>query len=141
MEETRGYNEGGKPWLRLRGMETGGSCSVSPPDSARKRKSVYYRYAVSITTQAITRLQNPHELSRALGILTDGLRNSWQNSEDMEQLRGFPSAFPCLRARPECIAGGYDILGHLLRSKANLINMTGFETLFEFLGLNFRSTE
>ena len=31
--------------------------------------------------------QNPHEVSRALGVLTDGLRNSWQNSEDMEQMR------------------------------------------------------
>lgn len=66
---------------------------------------------------------NSHELSRALGVLTDGLRNSWQNSEDMEQLRG------------------YDILNHLLRSKAHLINMSGFETLFEFFGLNFRSTD
>lgn len=86
-------------------------------------------------------LQNPHELSRALGILTDGLRNSWQLSEDMEQLRGFLFIFLCLRARLKCDPGGYDILNHLLRSKANLINMTGFETLFEFLGLNFRSTE
>ncbi|OBZ78370.1 Beige 1 [Grifola frondosa] len=66
---------------------------------------------------------NPHELSRALGILTDGLRNSWQNSEDMERLRG------------------YDILADLLRSKSQLINMTGFETLFEFLGMNFRSPD
>ena len=31
--------------------------------------------------------QTPHELSRTLGILTDGLRNSWQNSEDMERMR------------------------------------------------------
>jgi len=31
--------------------------------------------------------QMPHELSRALGILTDGLRHSWQNSEDMERMR------------------------------------------------------
>ena len=47
----------------------------------------------------------------------------------------------CLRALAEYVVGGYDILNHLLRSKAQLINMTGFETLFEFLGLNFRSTE
>ena len=45
------------------------------------------------------------------------------------------------RALFECIVGGYDVLDHLLRSKAHLINMTGFETLFEFLGLNFRSPE
>lgn len=32
-------------------------------------------------------LQNSHELSRALGILSDGLRNNWQNSEDMERMR------------------------------------------------------
>lgn len=67
--------------------------------------------------------QNPHELSRALGVLTDGLRTSWQNSEDMERLRG------------------YDILANILRSKSQLINITGFETLFEFLGMNFRSPE
>jgi hypothetical protein len=76
-----------------------------------------------------------------LGILTDGLRNSWQNSEDMEQLRECPFTFLHSRALLEYIAGGYDVLNHLLRSKAYLINMTGFETLFEFLGLNFRSTE
>ncbi|EMD36591.1 hypothetical protein CERSUDRAFT_115625 [Gelatoporia subvermispora B] len=63
---------------------------------------------------------NPHEVSRSLGILTDGLRNSWQNSEDMERFRG------------------YDILAECLRNKSSLINMTGYETLFEFLGLDFR---
>ncbi|KDR79337.1 hypothetical protein GALMADRAFT_223566 [Galerina marginata CBS 339.88] len=65
----------------------------------------------------------PHELSRTLGILTDGLKNSWQNSEDMERLRG------------------YEILGDILRNKARLINLTAFETLFEFLGINFNITE
>ncbi|PPQ75051.1 hypothetical protein CVT24_010464 [Panaeolus cyanescens] len=64
-----------------------------------------------------------HELSRTLGILTDGLKNSWQNSEDMERLRG------------------YEILGDILRSKATLINLTTFETLFEFLGINFNIPE
>jgi hypothetical protein len=58
-----------------------------------------------------------------LGILTDGLRSSWKNSEDMERLRGF------------------EILADILRSKHRLVNMTGFETLFEFLGFNFRSPE
>ncbi|KAG5335279.1 hypothetical protein C0989_001571 [Termitomyces sp. Mn162] len=61
-----------------------------------------------------------HEVSRALGVLSDGLRNSWQNSEDMEKLRG------------------YEVLADILRSKAQLINVTGFETVFEFLGMNFR---
>ncbi|KAL4252230.1 hypothetical protein ABKN59_005526 [Abortiporus biennis] len=67
--------------------------------------------------------QSTHEVSRALSILTGGLKNSWQNSEDMEQLRG------------------YEILTHLLRNKSHLVNMTGFEILFEFLGLNFRTPE
>lgn len=39
------------------------------------------------------------------------------------------------------ILGGYDILANILRGKSQLINMTGFETVFEFLGLNFRSPE
>lgn len=37
--------------------------------------------------------------------------------------------------------GGYDILAHLLRTKVEFINLTGFETLFEFIGINFRSPE
>jgi hypothetical protein len=56
-------------------------------------------------------------------VLVDGLRNSWQNSEDMERLRG------------------YEILASVLRPKAQMVNMTGFETIFEFLGFNFRSPE
>ena len=38
-------------------------------------------------------------------------------------------------------AEGYDILAEILRKKCQLINMTGFETLFEFLGMNFKSPE
>ena len=37
--------------------------------------------------------------------------------------------------------GGYEILADILRGKSQMINITGFETLFEFLGLNFRSPE
>lgn len=37
--------------------------------------------------------------------------------------------------------GGYEILANILRGKSQMINVTGFETLFEFLGLNFRSPE
>ncbi|KAF9006328.1 hypothetical protein BDZ89DRAFT_1144797 [Hymenopellis radicata] len=64
-----------------------------------------------------------HEISRTLSILTDCIRNSWENSEDMERLRG------------------YEILTDILRSKAQMINMTSFETLFESIGLNFRTPE
>ncbi|KAI0049337.1 beach-domain-containing protein [Auriscalpium vulgare] len=66
---------------------------------------------------------SPHELSRTLGILTDGLKNNWQNSEDMERIRG------------------YEILASILRTKSEIINMTSFETLFEFLGMNFRTPD
>lgn len=38
-------------------------------------------------------------------------------------------------------SGGYELLSEMLRSKAQLINMTTFETLFEFLGVNFSSPE
>ncbi|KAI9451783.1 beach-domain-containing protein [Russula earlei] len=67
--------------------------------------------------------QTSHELSRTLGILTDGLRNSWQNSEDMERMRG------------------YEILSEILRNKSELINMTSYETLFEFFGVNFKTPD
>jgi hypothetical protein len=45
----------------------------------------------------------------------------------------------CLKA--DCSAGGYELLAEMLRSKAQIINMTAFETLFEFLGVNFTSPE
>ncbi|KAI0079797.1 beach-domain-containing protein [Panus rudis PR-1116 ss-1] len=65
----------------------------------------------------------PHELSRTLSILAGGLKNSWQNSEDMERIRG------------------YEIIAGILRAKPHLINITGFETIFEFLGLNFKNPD
>ncbi|KAI0360774.1 beach-domain-containing protein [Trametes cingulata] len=77
----------------------------------------------AVSLRLVQLANNPHEVSRALGVLTDGLRNSWQNSEDMERLRG------------------YDILADILRKKCHHINMTGFETLFEFLGMNFKSPD
>jgi hypothetical protein len=78
-----------------------------------------------------------------LGVLTDGLKNSWQNSEDMERLR--ESISPCGTQIHLIVvimgAGGYEILADILRGKSQMINISGFETLFEFLGLNFRSPE
>ncbi|KAG2135261.1 hypothetical protein DEU56DRAFT_888131 [Suillus clintonianus] len=67
--------------------------------------------------------QTPHELSKALNVFSDCLRNSWQNSYDMESLHG------------------YDVLASTLKARSHLINMTSFEILFEFLGLNFRSPD
>ncbi|KAH9006451.1 beach-domain-containing protein [Lactarius hatsudake] len=78
---------------------------------------------VSVPLRLIQLARTPHELSRTLGILTDGLRNSWQNSEDMERMRG------------------YEILSDILRNKSELINMTSYETLFEFLGMNFKTPD
>ncbi|RDB25611.1 Beige 1 [Hypsizygus marmoreus] len=69
----------------------------------------------AVALRLVQGANTPHEISRALGVLTDGLRNSWQNSEDMERLRG------------------YEILADTLRGKSQMINITGFETLFEFL--------
>ncbi|KAG6831011.1 hypothetical protein H0H92_013198 [Tricholoma furcatifolium] len=74
----------------------------------------------AVALRLVQAANTQHEVSRALGVFADGLKNSWQNSEDMERLRG------------------YEILADILRSKAHLINVTGFETLFEFLGMNFR---
>ncbi|KAF9531325.1 hypothetical protein CPB83DRAFT_848844 [Crepidotus variabilis] len=78
---------------------------------------------VAVGLRLVELAETPHELSRTLAILTDALKNSWQNSEDMERLRG------------------YDILAAILHRKAGLINLTSYETLFEFLGLNFNAPE
>lgn len=71
----------------------------------------------------------------------DGLRNSWQNSEDMERLREFfflVSFLPRLRGS---MLGGYEILADILRKKSHHINLTSYEILFEFLGINARTPE
>lgn len=77
----------------------------------------------AVALQLVQAARTPHELSRALGVLCDGLKNNWQNSEDMERLRG------------------YEILADILRAKGQMINISSFEVLFEFLGLSFRSPE
>ncbi|KAK7442741.1 Beige protein-like 1 [Stygiomarasmius scandens] len=78
---------------------------------------------ISVALRLVQVANTAHEVSRALSVLTDGLKNNWQNSEDMERLRG------------------YEILADILRAKSSLINMTSFETIFEFLGINFRSPD
>lgn len=37
--------------------------------------------------------------------------------------------------------GGYEILADMLRGKGQHINLTSFETLFEFIGINPRTPE
>ncbi|KIJ42154.1 hypothetical protein M422DRAFT_209006 [Sphaerobolus stellatus SS14] len=64
-----------------------------------------------------------HELNNALGIFADAIKTSWQNSEDIERIRG------------------YEILAGILRAKSRLINLAAFQTLFEFLGLDFKTPE
>jgi hypothetical protein len=61
----------------------------------------------------------------------------------MERLRtSFPSLLGLtVRADLLSFVGGYEILAGILRGKAQAINLTAFETLFEFLGLNFGSPE
>ncbi|KXN83156.1 hypothetical protein AN958_01769 [Leucoagaricus sp. SymC.cos] len=77
----------------------------------------------SVSLRLVQLAQSPHEISRTLCILVDSLRNSWQNSEDMERLRG------------------YEILADMLRRKSQHINLTSYEILFEFLGINPRNPE
>ncbi|GJJ12773.1 hypothetical protein Clacol_007018 [Clathrus columnatus] len=65
----------------------------------------------------------PRTLCSALTILSEALKTSWLNSEDMERIRG------------------YEILAGILRSKSQLIHMPAFEILFEFFGLDFKKPE
>ncbi|KAH7890525.1 hypothetical protein F5I97DRAFT_1922982 [Phlebopus sp. FC_14] len=76
-----------------------------------------------LVLRLVSLAETPHELSRAMTIFCDALRNSWQNSEDMERI------------------SGYDALSSILWQKSRLINITSFEILFEFLGLSFRSPD
>ncbi|KAF7982777.1 hypothetical protein HWV62_26692 [Athelia sp. TMB] len=97
--------------------------NIVTTDAACLDTSVWKIGGVAICLKLVQLAHTSHELSRTLAILTDGLRNNWQNSEDMERIRG------------------YDILANILRGKCNLINLSSFEILFELLGVNFRTPE
>ena len=55
-----------------------------------------------------------------MSILADGIRTSWQNSEDMERIYG------------------YEILNMTFRKKTTIVDVECFNGLFEFLGLDFQ---
>jgi hypothetical protein len=38
-------------------------------------------------------------------------------------------------------SGGYEILADMLRKKSQYINLTSYEIMFEFLGINARTPE
>jgi hypothetical protein len=67
--------------------------------------------------------QNSHDLANALSVLAEGIRTSWQNSEDMERIHG------------------YEILNMTLRNKNAIVDVECFNVLFEFLGLDFSAPE
>lgn len=75
----------------------------------------------------------------SLSILTDELKFSWKYLEDMERIHEY--WIYLLTMIFHFGTGGCDILGAMIQSKVDLINMTSFETLFEFFGLRFRSPE
>ncbi|KAF8584664.1 beach-domain-containing protein [Ramaria rubella] len=77
----------------------------------------------AVLLRIIELANNPHDLHNTVAIFADALRTSWQNSEDVERIRG------------------YEILAGILRAKSQLINMATFEVLFEFLGLDFSTPE
>ncbi|KAH7869966.1 uncharacterized protein C8R40DRAFT_1176079 [Lentinula edodes] len=83
-----------------------------------ERRTIYqlfytlWRLGGAAVALRLVQAKTPHELSRALGVVTDGMKNS-----------------------------SYDILADTLRSKADMINMISSETVFEFFGLNSRSPE
>ncbi|KAG8936117.1 hypothetical protein FRC02_004435 [Tulasnella sp. 418] len=60
------------------------------------------------------------DMSRSLSMLSDAIRTSWRNSEDMERI------------------GGYEILMSILRPKALLLQEEGYEALLSLLGIDFR---
>jgi hypothetical protein len=93
----------------------------------------------AVLLRLIALTQTSHELSRALSVFADCLRNCWQNSDDMERLREYKMCELVIVVN--FFLDGYDILASMLRARSHLINMTSFETLFEFLGLNFRTPE
>ncbi|KAH7092832.1 beach-domain-containing protein [Auriculariales sp. MPI-PUGE-AT-0066] len=75
----------------------------------------------AVTLRLVELAESPQDLCNTLSILCDGLRTSWQNSEDMERM------------------SGYEILAAILRDKAQMINMSSYRVLMEFAGIDFGS--
>ncbi|KZV83556.1 beach-domain-containing protein [Exidia glandulosa HHB12029] len=75
----------------------------------------------AVTLRLVELAETPQDLCTTLSILCDGLRTSWQNSEDMERM------------------SGYEILASILRQKAQMLNMAGYRVIMEFVGIDFNN--
>ncbi|KAG8759860.1 hypothetical protein FRC14_004821 [Serendipita sp. 396] len=85
--------------------------------------SVWKIGGAAIPLRLVEMSQNSHDLANSLAVLFDGLRTSWQNSEDMERIHG------------------YEILSLALRSKISIIDIYTFNVVFDFLGVDLSRPE
>ncbi|KAJ1300253.1 hypothetical protein OPQ81_005082 [Rhizoctonia solani] len=104
----------GAGWASVRGDVV--KCEVVGTDEALRRVG-----GAAVGLGFVQRAETTEMLHESVCVLLNAVRTNWRVLEDMESL------------------SGYEVLAHLLYEKAGLISVDIFNSLFEFLGLDFKT--
>ncbi|KAJ1299892.1 hypothetical protein OPQ81_005012 [Rhizoctonia solani] len=104
----------GAGWASVRGDVV--KCEVVGTDEALRRVG-----GAAVGLGFVQRAETTEMLHESVCVLLNAVRTNWRVLEDMESL------------------SGYEVLAHLLYEKAGLISVDIFNSLFGFLGLDFKT--
>ncbi|CAE6467269.1 unnamed protein product [Rhizoctonia solani] len=104
----------GAGWASVRGDVV--KCEVVGTDEALRRVG-----GAAVGLGFVQRAETTEMLHESICVLLNSVRTNWRVLEDMESL------------------SGYEVLAQLLYEKAGLISVDIFNSLFEFLGLDFKT--
>ncbi|KAG8690949.1 hypothetical protein FRC11_007896 [Ceratobasidium sp. 423] len=104
----------GAGWASVRGDVV--KCDVVGTDEALRRVG-----GAAVGLGFVQRAETTEMLHESICVLLNAVRTSWRVLEDMESL------------------SGYEVLAQLLYEKAGLISVDIFNSIFEFLGLDFKT--
>ncbi|KDN41354.1 hypothetical protein RSAG8_07469, partial [Rhizoctonia solani AG-8 WAC10335] len=104
----------GAGWASVRGDVV--KCEVVGTDEALRRVG-----GAAVGLGFVQRAETTEMLHESICVLLNAVRTNWRVLEDMESL------------------SGYEVLAQLLYEKAGLVSVDIFNSLFEFLGLDFKT--
>ncbi|KAF8696543.1 Beach protein, partial [Rhizoctonia solani] len=104
----------GAGWASVRGDVV--KCEVVGTDEALRRVG-----GAAVGLGFVQRAETTEMLHESICVLLNSVRTNWRVLEDMENL------------------SGYEVLAQLLYEKAGLISVDIFQSLFEFLGVDFKT--
>ncbi|KAF8749643.1 Beach protein [Rhizoctonia solani] len=108
----------GAGWASVRGDVV--KCEVVGTDEALRRVG-----GAAVGLGFVQRAETTEMLHESICVLLNSVRTNWRVLEDM--------------GKSMCVPTGYEVLAQLLYEKAGLISVDIFQSLFEFLGVDFKT--